>query len=72
MSNLKKIVIPANGPGPHKEMANRIKSEFKRWRQESRDDSGGRLIEVLEKNILAIIKEYDLADAMRHYEGKNK
>lgn len=70
-NKMKKITIPAN-VGTIKEMGNRVKAEFKRWRQESRDESGGRLIEVLEKNVLSIIKEYDIADAMRNFEGKDK
>lgn len=68
--NLKKITIPANGPGPHKEMAIRIGKLFKRdaWIVEDAPTSTQQQYIELTKDVLAIIKEYDIADAMRSFD----
>jgi hypothetical protein len=71
---LKKITIPANGPGPHKEMAKRVKEKFEKYRSliGLGIEKSPYTFVALEKDVLAIIKEYDIADAMRGFEGRDK
>lgn len=74
MANQKKITIPANGPGENKQMRNRVKARFTTFRNDVmfKVSPDAKCIRGLENDILGIIKEYDIADAMRGFEGRDK